>query len=276
MARGLLERTSRTGRTGRCLVCGSRQVDSRQLAFFRRPGKVYDIEVCPRCGYVANRGNSRDYASFTSVKQFALTPRVGTLERPGREYHMARMGAKILKSSAPLRVMVFSAGRSLDYRHIEKLPSVNRVVMSDVVDLHDHDHDDFVNILHGTDERFDLIIACEVVEHFLDPAAEFPRLFDLLSKRGLLVCSTNIYDGGDLERQNYLYIPGHTSYYSPRTIARIARYNGMYFDFRLPTIATAEAGPRKRYVFLTRSVGRLQDIAQYFGSHPYAPAEAPD
>ena len=44
------------------------------------------------------------------------------------------MGADILQRSG-LKVMVFGAGRSLDYQHIAKLPAVDRVVMSDVVDL---------------------------------------------------------------------------------------------------------------------------------------------
>jgi hypothetical protein len=251
----------------RCLVCGSRKTRVRQV---RRPTRTFEIRICQRCRYVSNPGNTVDYTAFTSVTRFALTPRVGTAERPGREFHMARMGVQIL-GDGPLRVMVFGAGRSLDYQHIARLRGVERVVMSDVVDL--RGEADFINITKGTSERFDLIIACEVVEHFTDPRAEFPRLFDLLTKRGLLVCSTNIYDGKSVAKQSYLYLRGHTSYYSPRAIAEIARRSRILLDFRVPANHSKTMGPRKRYVLFTRSVDTLQSVAQWFGDHPYAPAE---
>jgi Methyltransferase domain len=250
-----------------CLVCGSTNTRVRDIA---RPTRTFEIHVCRRCKYVANPGNTVDYTAFTSVTRFALTPRVGTEERPGREFHMAQMGAEILRRPA-LRVMVFGAGRSLDYQHIGRLPNVERVVMSDVVDL--RGEADFINITKGTSQRFDLIIACEVVEHFTDPRTEFPRLFNLLTKKGLLVCSTNIYDGRKLDNQKYLYLRGHTSYYSPRAIAEIARRSRMLFDFRLPAAGQVTMGPRKRYVLFTRSTDTLQAVAEWFGLHPYAPAE---
>ncbi|MFC5729017.1 MULTISPECIES: class I SAM-dependent methyltransferase [Nocardioides] len=256
----------------RCLVCGStdlREQVVERAAPLPRPGR-YELRICQTCQYVSNPGNTVDYTAFTSVERFKLTPRVGTEDHQGREFHMARMGADVLQRSS-LDVMVFGAGRSLDYRHIAKLPQVRSVVMSDVVDL--GVDADFINITEGTDRRFDLIIACEVVEHFTDPATEFPRLFDLLTKDGLLVCSTNIFNGGDLQKQRYLYSPGHVSYYSPRAIRRIAERNRMRFDFRLPAIANGSPGPRKRYVLFTRSARNLRNVAEYFGGRPYAPSE---
>ena len=170
--------------------------------------------------------------------------------------------------------MVFGAGRSLDYQHIAKLPSVNKVIMSDVVDL--RGEADFINITEGTDQRFDLIIACEVVEHFTDPKTEFPRLFDLLTPEGLLVCSTNIYDGGHPNLHSYLYRRGHVSYYSPRSIGVIAKQSNMQFDFRMPKFGPPQAfGKRKRYILFSHSLKNLRKAAEYFGSHAFAPAEKP-
>jgi hypothetical protein len=97
-----------------------------------------------------------------------------------------------------------------------------------------------------------LIIACEVVEHFTDPRMEFSQ---------------------DVAEQDYLYLRGHTSYYSPKAIAEIARRSGVLFDFRLPTFGLSFPGMRKRYVLFTRSVAELQNVAEHFGDHPYAPAE---
>jgi SAM-dependent methyltransferase len=255
-----------------CLVCGSTRRREQRVergGGQKNPGR-YEIHICQDCQFVSNPGNTVDYTAFESVEQFKLTPRVGTEERQGREFHMARMGAEVLQRSS-LDVMVFGAGRSLDYRHIAKLAQVRSVVMSDVVDL--GVDTDFINIAEGTDRRFDLIIACEVVEHFTDPQPEFERLFNLLTKDGLLVCSTNIWDGRNLAKQGYLYGPGHVSYYSPRAIRIIAEKSRMLFDFRLPAIATGGPGLRKRYVLFTRSARNLRNAAEYFGAHPYAPSE---
>jgi SAM-dependent methyltransferase len=258
---------SRRAHATPCLVCGSRRTWMQTV---ERADRTYEIRICDRCKYVSNFANTVDYTAFESVKSFRLTPRVGTKEHQGREFHMAEMGADILQRSG-LKVMVFGAGRSLDYQHIAKLSAVDRVVMSDVVDL--GVDADFINITEGTSERFDLIIACEVVEHFTDPRTEFPRLFKLLTKNGLLVCSTNIYDGRNVANHRYLYSRGHTSYYGPRAIGVIARRSRMRFDFRLPEIVTGTAGPRKRYVLFTRPASNMRKIAEYFGGHPYAPSE---
>jgi SAM-dependent methyltransferase len=252
-----------------CIACFS---VSTRIETIKRPKRTFPLRICNSCGYVSNYTNTVDYTKFTSVDRFELTARVGTEDRAGREFFMAEMGVAIL-GRAGLRVNVFGAGRSLDYLHIRALPGVERAIISDVVDL--GLDEDFVNVANGTSERFDLIIACEVIEHFTDPATEFPRLFNLLTKDGLLVCSTNIYDGGNLAKQEYLYRRGHVSYYTPRTIAQICRRNRVHFDFRVPQMATTQGGPRKRYVLMSRSRKVMERAAIYFGDHTYAPSEDP-
>ncbi|MCW2829343.1 MAG: hypothetical protein JWP31_35 [Aeromicrobium sp.] len=250
-----------------CLVCGSRRT---HVTTVPRKRRTHEIRVCERCSYLSNFDNTVDYTKFESVESFKLTPRVGTADHRGREYFMAEMGVDILRRDG-LQVMVFGAGRSLDYVHIGQLPQVDRVVMSDVVEL--TTEADFVNILTGTDERFDLIIACEVVEHFADPVTEFARLFELLTPDGLLVCSTNIYDGGNFAKHTYLYLRGHLSYYSEQAIAHIAKKGGMRHDLRTPAIAQGKVGPRKRYVLFTRSDHNVRHTADYFADRPFAPSE---
>ena len=250
-----------------CLVCGSWRT---HVAVVPRTPRTYEIRVCERCEYLSNFDNTVDYSAFESVEAFKLSARVGTSEHRGREFHMAQMGVDILARPG-LRVLVFGAGRSRDYQHIGRLAGVDRVVMSDVVEL--TTEADFINILEGTDERFDLIVACEVVEHFTDPRTEFRRLFELLTPGGLLVCSTNIYDGGNFTKHNYLYLRGHVSYYSRRAIEHLARTSGIGVDFRTPAIALAGAGPRKRYLLFTRSSAVVQRTQRYFADRKYAPSE---
>jgi hypothetical protein len=254
---------------GSCSVCLSTHVDPQQVTWVKDERKSFLVQICRECGYIANPDNFNDYTKYKSLDQFPVTPRVGTEARPGREFHMAKMGVQILGGES-LDVMIFGPGRSVDYKYVKKLRRVGSVRIGDIVDL--HDQPDFVNVLEETDVRFDLVVASEVIEHFTDPGYDFPRLFNLVRKRGLLVCSTNIYGGGDLNKHKYLYARGHTSYYSPRAIERLAGDNGMHFDFRVP-IVSARAGPRKRYVLFTPSADRLPDIARYFGKHAFAPSE---
>ena len=254
----------------RCMVCRSRRVSSQQATFTGSPAKSFRVTVCRKCGYVANPENFNDYTVYQSLEQFPVSARVGTLERPGREWHMAKMGLDILGENK-VDILIVGPGRSMDYRHIEKLPGVRRVAIGDIMQL--HDVPDFVNLLEDKDQRFDLVLASEVIEHFTDPARDFPGLFRMLRKRGILICSTNVWDGGNLNKHAYLYIKGHTSYYSAQTLSLIARENQMFVDFRLPVNATTFAGPRKRYVLFTKSADRMRDISLYFGRHPYAPSE---
>jgi len=55
-----------------------------------------------------------------------------------------------------------------------------------------------------------------VIEHFRKPPDDFAKLFKFVKADGLLVCGTNIYDGGNLSRDAYIHFADHTSYYTPQ------------------------------------------------------------
>lgn len=255
-----------------CLVCGTGRPRRRTIRFVKDPTWVCVVRICRGCGHVGNPDNTRDYRNLTGLEKFPMRARVGTETRRGREFHMAKMAAQILKRD-DLDVLVYGAGRSLDNRHIAGLPRVRDVAIGDVMHLR-HDAE-FVDITEPPTRRFPVVIACEVIEHFPNPAEEFPRLLDFVEENGLLVCSTNIYEGGDLERQRYVFIKGHTAYYTPEALVHIARANGFHVDFRVPLVATGYGSRRKRYVLFTRDASLLPEIACYFGRHMYAPSEGP-
>jgi hypothetical protein len=75
-----------------------------------------------------------------------------------------------------------------------------------------------------------IVVACDVIEHFEYSRAEFSRLLSYVVPDGLLVCSTNIYDGGDLSRHRHIHYRGHASYYSPAALRSIARRNHVLLD----------------------------------------------
>jgi hypothetical protein len=257
---------------GSCRVCGSAKVIDRVVSAAFGSEQVR-VMVCRECGHVAIPENLFDYSKITSETQFELAKRVGTVDVPGREFGMTTMAVDILHRSG-LDVLVYGVGRSMDNIHVQKLPKVSRVAIGDVMKV--RNDAEFVDITKPAAERFDIVIASEVIEHFVYPTEEFPRLLSHLADDGLLVCSTNVYDGGRLKGHRYIFLRGHTSYYSPNSLRVIARQNQVLVDFRVPTSATGKVGPRKRYVLMSRSRAVMDSVCDYFGSHMFAPSEPPE
>jgi len=228
--------------------------------------------TCRACGFVRNPENVYDYRSLGHVEEMSNAARTGRLDRPGREFHMTQMAIDIL-GRADLDVLVYGAGRSLDNRHIAELPQVRHVAIADVMKL--RDDAEFIDSNLPAPRRFDVVVASEVIEHFLHPTADLRALFDFVEPEGLLVCSTNLYDGGRLSRQSYIFVPGHTSYWSEASLRRVAAGSGVRVDFRIPLVATGFAGPRKRYVLFTRSAAVMDAIGRYFSTREYAPSDSP-
>ena len=230
------------------------------------------MRICRVCGHVGNPDNTLDYRAYDQIDNLADGGRIGTLERPGREFHMARMAVDIL-GRGDLDVLIYGAGRSYDNHHVATLPQVRGVAIADIMQL--RDDAEFIDADRPAPRRFSVVVASEVVEHFLDPRPDFSHLLGFVETDGLLVCATNLYDGGLLSNQTYIFYRGHTSYYTPDSLARIADDNDAFLDIRTPHSATGYAGPRKRYLLLTKSAAVVEATARYFATRPYAPSESP-
>jgi SAM-dependent methyltransferase len=260
------------GRDARkCPVCGSADTKRKTVTNRHRERRLL-VRTCGRCGHVAVLNNFHDYTESQSVEDLGVAPRCGTLDRPGREFGMAKMAVDVLARNR-IDVLVYGAGRSLDNVHIAELPQVRRVAVGDIMQV--RDDVDFIDTSKPASETFDVVVACEVIEHFVKPREDFASLFRFVHRSGILVCSTNIYDGGNLNRHGYIFGRGHVSYYTPEALRTIAKANGMYVDFRVPLSATGTVGPRKRYVIFTYSTALMDTVSDYFGREMYAPSEAP-
>ena len=69
--------------------------------------------------------------------------------------------------------------------------------------------------------KYDVIVALEVVEHLYDPMIFFKRVFQLLKKGGIFIYTTGNYNETriDKDKWGYLQIPEiHLYYYTPKTI----------------------------------------------------------
>ena len=69
------------------------------------------------------------------------------------------------------------------------------------------------------EEKYDYIVACEVIEHFHDPKKEFSLLKQLLLQNGKLYCMTNIYNENiDFHNWDYKNDLTHVFIYHKKTI----------------------------------------------------------
>jgi SAM-dependent methyltransferase len=257
-----------------CLVCQATNITT-QTIYNKGLDKTLNVRICGTCGHVGIPENTHDYTTSTSTENLGMAPRCGTEERTGREFGMAELAVDVLGRQG-LSVMVYGVGRSMDNLHIAKLPAVSRTVIGDIMKI--RDDAEFIDISGEATETFDVVVACEVIEHFTDPLVDFPKLLGWVAPGGILICSTNIHDGGPLEGQRYIFGRGHVSYYSPRALRVIAKANGWHVDFRLPVMASnpGPKGVRKRYVILSRESDVMDRVSDYFGRHPYAPSEPPE
>lgn len=262
-------RDMRPGSAGeRCRVCRSRDLVHRDLTYVVDPRKTCSIRRCVHCGYVAIlRSEESLWKERTKLGAGHGSVRIGTHDRVGREFHIAKMAVDILGRDK-LSVLMYGAGAGLDNVHVERLEEVRRVAIGDIMKV--RDDADFVDLTQPAREQFDIVIASEVVEHFRNPRPDFDRLFGFVQGDGLIVAATNIHTGNDLARDHYVFFPDHTSYYSPRALRKIANDAGFHVDFRAPLIGQRM---RKRYVFFSRSSAVLEDVACYFGTEVYAPSE---
>lgn len=251
-----------------CRICRSTDVRAQSFTHKKPNGKARTLEftICESCGFHYAAKNKKAYRA---ENDFGQSVRVGDGVRAGREFEMARCGLEIL-GLQKARVLVYGAGVSRDHELIAKLPNVSVCKVTDTGDFQKTDA--FIPL--DAKESFDLVILCEVAEHFVDPRKGFASVLAFLSDTGLLLVSTNIFDGSDLSKHEYPFARGHVSYYSGQSMVELGRLFGRECDFRLPACALGGPGPRKRYMFFFKEPTLRTRIGLHFARVPLAYSEA--
>lgn len=262
-----------------CRACGCIDVSVEAITCTIPPfqDRTSEFFICGGCGYAGSPGNVSDYRTtpFHTGSRPESSTRVGDGISPRREYRMAEMGVDILRRYRDYfrpDVLVFGSGLSKDYILIKQQLPVSRVAISDLLNF--QSAEDFVPVEAPVPE-FDLMIACEVIEHFIDLQEDFSNLLGKIRDGGLVIASTNMRDSLPLDRVTYPFLRGHTSYYTGCSLQEIGRRFGMKVDFRTPAIAMSmkTGGPRKRYIFFYRDPAIGECISQYFADYHLAPSE---
>jgi hypothetical protein len=221
-----------------CQVCLAPQ--TRLLpAHDRVSGQTRAVRLCPRCGYV----------EIPDLEPAAAPPAVGGHRH---EAALTRLAADVL-GRGDLSVLVARAQTDGERPQLRGVAGVARVDTASIgVDPYPP-----ADLGHG---GYDVVVAADVVGQFRDPHVEFGRLFDRLREGGVLVCSTQIYRGGDLSRDRYLFGPGRASYYSAPAIRRIAAPHQMTADIVRPT-GPASRGRRRRHVVFAAAIAATDGSA---------------
>jgi SAM-dependent methyltransferase len=263
-----------------CRACGAATSESARLkcdAPGEYRGNVVNFLLCEICGFAFAPENTYPFDDATAFQgssaAIEANGRVGTSERPGREYFMGGMAAEILQlAGLPISsVLVYGAGLSRDHVWLSKgWPGV-KVCIADIKNFQRVDN--FVRL--DDTSRFDIVLACEVVEHFIQIDSDFSALLSKVAEDGILVLSTNIRDKSPLSSLAYPFVRGHTAYYSSQALrAIVGRFDPrLKIDLRTPRAALGQLGPRKRYVLIYRDEAIIRGIADYFALHPWAPSE---
>ena len=255
-----------------CPVCETRE-DPVQYVCKVKPyvGRTLVGYRCSGCGlhrFPENEGAYRKTLEKNQHENSLRELRNANDERPGREFHMAQMGLKIL-SKGDARITFYGTGLNTDWQWVKRhYPDVT----TKIVDLENmQEAADFEPISQATPS--DIVVASEVVEHFSEPREHFGALLRLVPDDGIAICSTNVYDGSDISLHQYPFVPGHVAYWTPLALISVATSHGCFIDFRTPRIGYTRGGPRKKYVLFYRTTETLFRISNYFGTHMDAPSE---
>ncbi len=255
-----------------CPVCGAEvKTQTYECAVAPYVGKVLAVHRCTGCDFIQlpeNIGGFSKVVSTTTLEGSLRHLRNANNDRPGREFYMADMGIEMLGLDAP-SVTFFGSGLNTDHLWLAgKYPEAK----TKLVDLENMQGlDSFESIADATPS--DVVVASEVIEHFEEPLAHFKSLIRLIKPNGLLICSTNVFDGTDIRLHQYPFVPGHVAYWSPLALIKVATDLGCFVDFRTPEIGMHRGGPRKKYVIFYRNIETLFRISHYFGTHVLAPSE---
>lgn len=250
-----------------CQVCFAPQTRT-YVARDRSHGLRMTVLVCERCGYVEMPDTERR-PRVRAAGPPGVRSRGRTGDRRDRELSMALLAVDVL-ARPDLSIVLCGHGRSAGNRCVARLPAVARIVGQDVTTI--SADREFVGDGPPGGERFDVVIAANIVERFSDPHAGFAKIFGLVAPDGMLICSMRVYDNRDLEQQRHRFGSTDASHYTPKSLRRLAAAHSQLVDFRLPA-REPRAGKRQRYVIFAQSRTVMDAVSDYFGRHRFAPPD---
>ncbi|MGH8426759.1 MAG: methyltransferase domain-containing protein [Gammaproteobacteria bacterium] len=254
-----------------CQVCNAKVPGPVSLKY-NKFGDLYGQKVafihCDECGFTSAPEN-RLYPGCAPLWSEKHHFRAGSEDAPGREFYMAVMGYEIMQLAgiACESVLIFGAGNSVSHAHLKKRFQNLEIRICDLSNSQNAEN----FIPPDSNTTFDIVIACEVVEHFTNIREHFTNLLSKVSGSGLVIISTDISANENWAESMYPFIPDHTAYYSGRSLRlAIERFDkAMLVDFRVPE----GLGKNKRYAICYKDSRLMSAISEHFSTHFMAPSE---
>jgi len=132
--------------------------------------------------------------------------------------------------------------------------------------------------------KFDVVVACEVFEHFHNPKRWIELIIQSLKEDGVLCGTTNFYPGGDIEdgqKVGYMSLNGHVAYWSERSMSRLFGNYGMELvSFEMicpgsvkPDLTFHDLYPNKRVFFASADVKTIKFLKELNEKSPILPLD---
>lgn len=174
-------------------------------------------------------------------------------------------------------MLLWEPGVTKDIRRISALPQVAKVTAAcyPTADAPDGASVTRIDAADASKGLFDLTIVNEVAQTLEAPSEGLAGMLRSVKPNGLVIVSTDLYDGSDLDKLAFPRAPGHRWFWTGSAMVRVAASEGFHVDVRIPKLAVKKKYWRKRYVLLSPSGDVMKRVRNYFGSVLHAPSEAP-
>jgi SAM-dependent methyltransferase len=250
--KGPIDGSSRQDVIQLCRVC-----QARSMPFQTAYDKFW--YRCPECGFLQVEVSPRLYADLHEGEGLAA----GTGPGGGgyREYFLSGL----LRDELPLpRVLLYGTGNTPTFGSLweEGVDVWGCDLSRDLIRMRNDAYAG--NRFFHPDEfseaqQYDIIVAVEVIEHFVGPLRSLRLLRDHLSDHGIITGTTDFYEGGSVADHIYLKPRFHVAYWSHSSLQRAGAQVGLprlqLFELECPGSVKPDEKfgllwPRKRVFFL--------------------------
>ncbi len=144
-----------------------------------------------------------------------------------------------------------------------------------------------VHKLMETNKKYDVIVACEVIEHFNRPMESIKDIVNSLGTNGIFCGTTNLFPGGRIEDGQtigYMSLRNHVAYWSERSLSHILDKFGLNlitFEMICPGSVKPDRKyndlfPNKRVFFTSSDKKAMNDLNNLKMEVPILPIDLSD